>query len=99
MRLKNGSPDSGHGQWIVFGWKKRVRGFDHHQGDGRRVAQIDGQFQMRTAEEGMLAGKASDPAGKVGIQRQVVVPELLVSELWYAIEAMPAAAVQGGTER
>ncbi|MCY1174800.1 hypothetical protein D9M73_150120 [compost metagenome] len=69
--------------------------FNEHPGDGGGVAQVDRQFQVRAAEERMLAGQAADQAGQVGVTGQVFVPERLVTMFADAVKAVPTSVVQG----
>lgn len=71
------------GQWFVGG-------LHQHPGNRRGVAQVDRQFQMRGAEEGMLAGQAADLAGQIRVARQVLIPELRMALASDAIKAMTA---------
>ncbi|MNP61202.1 hypothetical protein D3C76_1563590 [compost metagenome] len=96
--MKGLSPDAGHAQQVI-GFGKRGVLFLHQQpGNGGGVAQVDGQLQVRAAEEGVLAGQAAYQAGTLRVQRQVMIPECLVSGFGNAIQAVPAAIMQGRTE-
>ncbi|MNQ64803.1 hypothetical protein D3C85_792400 [compost metagenome] len=72
--------------------------FNQHPGDGGGVAQVDGQFQVRCGEEGVLAGQPAHLAGEFRVTGQVLVPELLVALVADAIEAATPAAAQRRAE-
>ncbi|MNE97369.1 hypothetical protein D3C80_1957020 [compost metagenome] len=69
--------------------------FHKHPGNGGGIAQVYGEFQVRAAEKGVLAGQAADQAGEVGITSKVLVPERLVARFADAVEAMATSVVQG----
>ena len=70
--------------------------FFHQQpGNGGGVTQVDGQFQVRPAEERMLAGEPANQAGPFRIQCQVLVPEGLMAQFGDAVEAVATTIVQG----
>ena len=95
LGVKNFFPDTRHGQNIV-GWRQgRAVLFHQQPGDGGGVTQVDRQLQLRPAEERVLAGEATNQAGALGVERQVVVPLGAVARFGNAVEAMAAAVVQG----
>lgn len=47
----------------------------------------------------MLAGQAADPAGALRVQRQVLVPELLVAFAGDPVQAVTTAVVEGAPQR
>ena len=73
--------------------------FDEHPGNGCGIAQVYGEFQVRAAEEGVLACQAAHKAGQVGVAGQVIIPERLVTVFANAVKAVPASVMQGGPER
>ncbi len=94
MRLEYLAPHASLGEVVVLVGQWQSRGFHQRPGDGRAVAQVHRQFQVRRGEEGMLAGQAADPAGALRVQRQVLVPELLVAFAGDPVQAVATAVVE-----
>ena len=95
VRFEHSAPDLRHTQQVISGWQLAVFSFDQHPGNRCGITQIDGQFQVRCSEEGMLAGEAAYLAGEVRIQRQVLIPELLVAQCGDSVEAMTVLVIEG----
>ncbi|MNP48142.1 hypothetical protein D3C76_1422430 [compost metagenome] len=98
LGLEGLAPDSRHAQQVVCFGEGGVLFFDQQPGDGGGVTQVDGQFQVRAAEECMLAGQATHQAGAFRIECQVMVPKCLVAGFGDSIQAVSTAVMQGGTK-
>lgn len=53
---------------------------------------------MRPAEEGVLAGQATDQAGQLRVTGEELVPQAAVAVLGNAVQAVAAPVVQGGAQ-
>ncbi|MNR07794.1 hypothetical protein D3C85_1239240 [compost metagenome] len=93
--VENLSPDPRQREKVIGGRQWRGLLFDEHPGNGGGIAQVDGEFQVRATEEGVLAGQAADQAGQVGVTGKVVVPDRLVTVFADTVQAMPTTVVQG----
>ncbi|AIZ33689.1 hypothetical protein NJ69_12190 [Pseudomonas parafulva] len=93
--MKGLSPDPGQTEHIVGGRERCGLFFDKHPGDGGGVAQIDGQFQMWTAKEGMLTGQPAHQAGQFRITGEVTIPQRSMTRLTDAVQPVATAIVQG----
>lgn len=92
--LEYATPDPCEGEVVGSIGEGQVGRFNQHPGDCDAVPQVDGQFEVRGAEEGVLAGQASDAAGQIGVSGQVAVPDLLVPSLVDAEESVTLAAIE-----
>ncbi|MNP50456.1 hypothetical protein D3C76_1447210 [compost metagenome] len=95
LGVKNLTPDPCQRQQVVSRGQWRGLLFDEHPGNCSGIAQVDGEFQVRPAEEGVLAGQATHKAGQVGIAGQIIVPECLVTVFANAVKAVATSVMQG----
>ena len=99
LRLKNLAPNSAHGQYVIGGRQRQLFLLDQQPGNGRCIAQVDRQFEVRRLEKRVLAGKAANTAGKLRIEGQVLIPEHLVGRFADAIQAMTLRRIQRAAQR
>ena len=64
-------------------------------GNGGGVAQINRELDMRAAQKRMLTGQPANQARQIRVVGQVLVPQVRMAYLAYAIKAVTVAIVQG----
>jgi hypothetical protein len=75
MWFKGLAPNSCHSQQVIGWWDGDLLLFDQQPGNGRGIPQINGELEVRAAQECMLAGQPPNQARQIGVVGQVPIPQ------------------------